>query len=738
MTENAGVADKQLEGKAVETLSKAEARRELARLGLEIRHHDQAYYQEDAPRVDDGVYDALRQRHRALEAHFPDLIRADSPSQRVGAAPSSGFGKVRHRVPMLSLGNAFAQDDVMEFDQRLRRFLGLDAKEPLVFVCEPKIDGLSISLRYEQGEFVQGATRGDGAEGEEVTQNLLTLSDQELPKRLTGGEVPEIVEVRGEVYMTKSDFAALNARQSSAGQKVFANPRNAAAGSLRQLDHRITQARPLKLFAYAWGELSAPLGPTHWDHLMQLNAWGFQVNPLIAKAGSLAEIMAFYDQVGAARATLDYDIDGVVYKVDRLDYQARLGFVSRAPRWALAHKFPAQQAQTILEKITIQVGRTGALTPVANLAPITVGGVVVSRATLHNEDELARKDVREGDRVIIQRAGDVIPQVVAVVAPDKRPDDRQPYAFPTHCPECGSEAVREEGEAVRRCTGGLICPAQAVERLRHFVSRNAFDIEGLGEKQIQAFLKRGWVTRPGDIFRLRHTHGDDADQPLSKLEGWGRQSAHKLFAAIDARRSIELPRFIFGLGIRQVGQATAKLLAANYGSLENWRAEMASANRWRRALDQISAEPRPAPDASSPDGPASASAEEAYSNLLAIDGVGPAVAKDILAFWHEPHNRDVVADLLAAGVVPRSYQAPQVSDSPVTGKTVVFTGTLTTMSRQEAKARAESLGAKVAGSVSKKTDFVVAGADAGSKAKKAEALGVTLLSEDAWSALIGG
>ncbi|MGO1120218.1 NAD-dependent DNA ligase LigA [Rhodovibrionaceae bacterium A322] len=716
---------------AIEALSEAEARKELARLALEIRQHDQAYYQEDAPQVDDAVYDALRQRNTALEARFPDLVRADSPSNRVGAAPTSGFGKVQHRVPMLSLGNAFEEADVVDFDQRIRRFLNLGASEDLVFICEPKIDGLSISLRYENGRFVQGATRGDGAEGEDVTQNLLTLSDSELPKTLTGDRIPAVVEVRGEVYMTKTDFAALNARQEEAGQKVFANPRNAAAGSLRQLDSRITQSRPLKLFSYAWGELSEPLGPTHWDHLEQLKAWGFQVNPLIAKAGSVAEIMAFYAKVAEARAGLDYDIDGVVYKVNRLDYQDRLGFVSRAPRWATAHKFPAEQAQTLLEKITIQVGRTGALTPVANLAPITVGGVVVSRATLHNEDELARKDVREGDTVIIQRAGDVIPQVVAAVDPDKRPADRAPYAFPTHCPECGSEAVREEGEAVRRCTGGLICPAQAIERLRHFVSRNAFDIEGLGEKQILAFLKRDWVTRPGDIFRLRETHGTGTEHPLSKLEGWGRQSASNLFTAIDARRSIELPRFIFALGIRQVGQATAKLLAANYGTLENWQAEMDKALRWQGAVGEGLAEEGTSDQADAADA-------DAYSNLTAINGIGDAMAKDILAFWHEPHNREVVADLLAAGVTPQPYEAPQVSDSPVSGKTVVFTGTLTTMTRQEAKARAESLGAKVAGSVSKKTDYVVAGADAGSKAKKAEALGVTLLSEDDWAELIGG
>ena len=646
-------------------------------------------------------YDALRRRNDAIEARFPDLTRPDSPSRQVGAAAAAGFAKVAHAVPMLSLGNAFDEADVHEFHARVRRFLGLAETEPVVLVGEPKIDGLSVSVRYEKGIFTLGATRGDGLEGENVTVNLRTV--ESLPETLRG-KAPDVLEVRGEVYMRREDFAALNSRQEAAGRKVFANPRNAAAGGLRQLDPAVTAERPLEIFLYALGELSSPVAETHWDFLERLGDWGFPTNSLARRLESVEACLEFYREIEGRRAELPYDIDGIVYKVDRFDWQERLGFVSRAPRWAIAHKFPAERARTVVREITIQVGRTGTLTPVARLEPVTVGGVVVSRATLHNEDEIARKDVRVGDTVVVQRAGDVIPQVVSVVT-GKRPARSRRFVLPETCPECGSRAVREEGEVARRCTGGLICPAQAVERLKHFVSRDAFDIEGLGSKHIEAFWKDGLIASPADIFRL---HARSAD--IETREGWGERSLENLIAAIRQRATIGLDRFIYALGIRQVGQATARLLAKHYGSLAEWRRSMAAAQ-----------DPE----------------SEAYRDLVDIDGIGPSVAGDILAFFAEAHNSDVL-EALATLVAAEDFRAPAIADSPLAGKTVVFTGTLDNMSRGEAKARAEALGAKVAGSVSKKTDYVVVGADAGSKAKKAAELGVTVLDEDGWAEMIGG
>ncbi len=683
-------------------LTEMEAAAELARLAAEIAAHDKAYHADDAPVISDAEYDALRRRNDAIEARFPNLVREDSPSRQVGAAPAGGFAKVTHARPMLSLGNVFSEEELRDFVDGLRRFLKELRDDPTIaieFVAEPKIDGLSVSLRYENGEFVTGATRGDGTVGEDVTENLRTLD--EIPKTLEGA--PGVLEVRGEVYMTRPDFFEMNKRQEAAGEKVFANPRNAAAGSLRQLDSAITAARPLKLFAYGWGELSEPVGETQWDFLAALDKWGFPVNPLARVCGSVVEILENYETLSEARAGLDYDIDGIVYKVNRLDWQERLGMVSRAPRWAAAHKFPAEKAETLLNGITIQVGRTGTLTPVAELEPVTVGGVVVSRATLHNEDEIGRKDIRVGDTVVIQRAGDVIPQVVEVVTA-KRPKDSKPFEFPDVCPECGSHAVRPEGEAARRCTGGLVCPAQALERMKHFVSRNAFDIEGLGAKHIEAFMADGILKTPADIFRLA-----DHRDGIAGREGWGDRSADNLIAAIGDRRAIDLDRLIYALGIPQVGSATARLLAKQYGALDNWRNAMGAAENRE---------------------------SEAYAELTDIDGIGPSVADDILEFFGEAHNRAVLDDLGELLDV-QVFEAPDTGGSPIAGKTVVFTGTLETVTRSEAKVRAESLGAKVAGSVSKKTDYVVAGPGAGSKAKKAADLGVATLTEDEWLKLIG-
>jgi len=704
-----------------EAISAAEARAELERLAAEIAHHDRLYHQQDAPEISDAAYDALRRRYEALEARFPDLAPEGGPSARVGAAPSEAFAKVRHRAPMLSLGNAFSDEDVAEFVARIRRFLNLGGEDAVAITAEPKIDGLSLSLRYENGALVQAATRGDGTEGENVTANARTIDD--IPERLRG-DAPPVFEVRGEVFMSHADFAALNARQAAAGQKVFANPRNAAAGSLRQLDPKITAARPLRFFAYAWGEASSLPADTQMGVVAAFAGWGFPVNPLMERCFGVDDLLAHYRAIEAQRATLGYDIDGVVYKVDRLDLQARLGFVSRAPRWAIAHKFPAERATTILNAIDIQVGRTGSLTPVARLEPVTVGGVVVSNATLHNEDYIrgfggdgapirggtaeAPVDLRVGDVVTVQRAGDVIPQIVAVDIL-RRPPDAKPFEFPKTCPECGSHAVREEGEAVRRCTGGLICPAQAVERLKHFVSRGAFDIEGLGARQVEAFWDRGWVREPADIFTLEARFGANGSelQRLANVEGWGQKSAENLFAAIDDRRAIALDRLIFGLGIRHVGESTARLLARRYGTWAAFEAAMLA------AADREG---------------------DAWAGLLEIDGVGEVLAGALTEFFAEGQNRTLLENLLQHLRVQQMEAA--ATGTAVAGKTVVFTGTLERMTRAEAKARAEALGAKVSGSVSKKTDIVVAGPGAGSKLKQAEALGVAVMTEDEWLALI--
>lgn len=692
-------------GIPVEELTRAQAQWELTRLATEIKHHDDLYYQRSDPKVTDADYDALKQRNMAIEARFPDLVLPDSPSSRVGAAPAAGFAKVRHAAPMLSLDNAFDAEDVRDFFESVRRFmkeLRDDSTIPIEAVAEPKIDGLSATLRYEGGEFIQGATRGDGTEGEDITANLRMVKD--IPQRLAGEGWPSVLEVRGEVYMSRGDFFALNKRQEAAGEKVFSNPRNAASGSLRQLDSTVTASRPLGFFAYSWGEVSEPIDGSQWNVLQRFKDWGFSINPLARLCGNVEEVLALYGEVAAQRAKLDYDIDGVVYKLNRLDWQERMGNSSRAPRWAIAHKFPAEQAETVLEAIDIQVGRTGALTPVARLAPVTVGGVVVSNATLHNEDEIARKDIRIGDTVIIQRAGDVIPQVVRVIA-EKRPADSREYKFPETCPcKLKTPVFREPGEAVTRCTGELACPSQQVRRLIHFVSREAFDIEGFGKKHIEAFWEDGLIKTPGDIFRLRDRRDD-----IAVREGWGGQSADKLLAAIEDRRTIELNRFIYALGIRQAGRSVGRLLAKTYLSLTAWRAAMT------KAAD---------PDS------------EDYADLTAIDGIGPAMAAEITGFFAEDHNRQIMDDL-AEKLDVQDFEPPTTDGSPVAGKTVVFTGTLEVMTRSEAKARAESLGAKVSGSVSAKTDYVVAGPGAGSKAKKAAELGITTLSEQEWLDLIG-
>ncbi|MEQ8824937.1 MAG: NAD-dependent DNA ligase LigA [Filomicrobium sp.] len=703
--------DEQFSKIAVADLTEEQAKAELVRLAAEIARHDAAYYQDDAPQISDAEYDQLRQRNDAIEARFPNLVREDSPSRKVGAAPAEGFGKVRHRVPMLSLGNAFNDDDVVEFVARVRRFLGLDDDEPLGFTAEPKIDGLSISLRYENGTFVEAATRGDGTEGENVTANVQTLRG--LPAELAGKDVPRSIDIRGEIFMGHVDFQKLNAEQEASGGKVFANPRNAAAGSLRQLDPTITARRPLQFFAYGWGAADPLPAKTHSGVLEAFARWGLPTNQEVMVCSSAEELVAYHRGLELRRAELGYDIDGIVYKVDRLDLQERLGFVSRAPRWAIAHKFPAEKATTGVHDIEIQVGRTGSLTPVAKLEPVTVGGVVVSNATLHNEDEIARKDVRVGDTVVIQRAGDVIPQVLSVVL-EKRPKESKPFEFPIVCPACGSHAVRDLDEktgkmdVVRRCTGGLICPAQRVERLKHFVSRTAFDIDGLGDKSIQAFYEEGLITSPPEIFTLAERDAS-RDVQLKDREGWGVQSVKKLFQAIDARREVPLDRFIFALGIRHVGETTARVLARTYGDVGSFNAAMKAAGESEE--------------------------NEALAELNNIDGIGSTVSSALIEFFAEPHNVEVVEKLLAQ-VTPAALEAV-AAESPVSGKTVVFTGTLETKSRGEAKAQAERLGAKVAGSVSKKTDYVVAGADAGSKLKKARDLGVEVLTEAEWDKLIG-
>lgn len=698
----------------IEELTEAEARNELARLAGLLACANTDYHTQDAPQISDAEYDALKRRNSAIEQAFAHLKRADSATEQVGAAPADGFAKVAHEVRMLSLGNAFSPDEVHEFAARIRKYLGMGGDDALWFTAEPKIDGLSLSLRYEDGALVQAATRGDGAVGENVTANARTIGD--IPQQLK--DAPQILEVRGEVYMSHADFQALNERQAASGAKTFANPRNGAAGSLRQLDPTITQSRPLRFFAYAWGALSDPLADTQMGAIERLGRIGFKTNPLTTLCDGPAAMIETYERIEAARATLGYDIDGVVYKVNNLDLQRRLGFRSTTPRWAIAHKFAAELAWTRLEAIDIQVGRTGALSPVARLLPVTVGGVVVSNATLHNEDYIAGhgangtairggRDIRVGDWVQVYRAGDVIPKI-ADVDLSRRPDDAVPFVFPTRCPECGSDAVREEGDAIRRCTGGMICPAQAVEKIKHFVSRAAFDIDGLGAKQVEQFYKDGWIREPGDIFTLRDRYASGLQQ-LKNREGWGEKSAAKLFDAIDDKRTIALNRLIFALGIRHVGESASSLLADHYGSWQAFEDAMTHASPGEGAL---------------------------WDELIGIDGIGAVMANSLLSAFAQDAERASI-DRLVAHLTVQNAVARGGVQSPVSGKTVVFTGTLEKMSRAEAKARAEALGAKVSGSVSAKTDLVVAGPGAGSKAKKATDLGVKVIDEDAWINLIG-
>ena len=700
---------------AVEKLTEQDAARELERLAGVLAGANAAYHQADDPAIDDATYDALKRRNAEIETLFPHLKRADSPSDQVGAVPAEGFGKITHAVAMLSLANAFEDAEIDEFDARIRKYLGLDASAPLAFTAEPKIDGLSLSLRYEDGRLVHAATRGDGAVGENVTANARTIDD--IPETIHGA--PDVLEVRGEVYMSHADFEALNARQTAAGAKPFANPRNAAAGSLRQLDSEITRARPLKFFAYAWGELSSPLADTQMGAIERLAELGFSTNPLTRLCDGPEDMLAQYRAIEAQRATLGYDIDGVVYKVNDLALQGRLGFRSTTPRWAIAHKFAAELAWTWLRGIDIQVGRTGALSPVARLQPVTVGGVVVSNATLHNEDYIkgidskgaeirGGKDIRVGDWVQVYRAGDVIPKI-ADVDLERRPAEAEPYVFPVTCPECGSDAVREAGDAVRRCTGGLICPAQAVEKLRHFVSRGAFDIEGLGAKQVEQFYADGWIAEPADIFTLKERFGSGMQQ-LRNREGWGEKSAANLFDAIEERRRIPLDRMIFALGIRHVGDSASNLIARHYGSWEAFETAMRAAE---------------------------AQSGPAWDDLIGIDGVGSVMAGSLVQTFAQDRERASI-DRLARQLTIQDVAAPDTSGSPVAGMTVVFTGTLERMTRAEAKARAEQLGAKVSGSVSAKTDILVAGPGAGSKATKAAELGIRTLDEDGWLALIAG
>jgi DNA ligase (NAD+) len=674
-------------------MTEAEAADELMRLAKLIAYHAARYHTDDAPEISDADYDALVRRNTALEAEFPQLVRADSPNVLVGAAPAVHLSKVTHAKAMLSLDNAFDGDEVAEFVARVRRFLNLAEDAEVVLTAEPKIDGLSCSLRYEKGVLVQAATRGDGAVGEDVTANVATISD--IPQTLHG-HAPDIFEVRGEVYMAKSDFEALNAAQETAGDKLFANPRNAAAGSLRQKDASVTAARPLRFLAHGWGEVSSLPADTQYGVMKAIEDWGLPVDPRFVRTSTVAETLGHYAKIEGLRADLPFDIDGVVYKVDRLDWQARLGFVAKAPRWAIAHKFPAEQAQTTLLSIDIQVGRTGKLTPVGRLQPVTVGGVVVSNVTLHNRDEIERLGARPGDRVIVQRAGDVIPQIVSVLTRDEA---RDAFAYPETCPQCGSEAVAEEGEVDVRCTGGLICPAQRVQRLMHFVSRGALDIEGLGEKTIAEFFAQGLIHNPADIFRL-HQHR----ATILGREGWQEKSVSNMLAAIEAKRTPDPIKFLFGLGIRHVGAGTAKDLIRAFGSVE--------------AVAEV------------------ATRDGGAEELTAVDGIGPVVAEALTDFFHEPHNRDAWEYLLRE-VRPPAYVS-NIRASSVSGKTVVFTGSLETLSRDEAKAQAESLGAKVSGSVSAKTDLVVAGPGAGSKLKKAAELGIEVIDEAGWAAIVGG
>ncbi len=774
--------------------SPEQAQQRWEELVLLIRAADAEYYEHDAPKLTDADYDGLRQELLALEAKFPELRTEESPSQKVGAKPSGRFDKITHLQPMLSLDNAFAEEDVSEFIGRIQRYLGLKEDETVALTAEPKIDGLSASLLYENGKLVSGATRGDGKIGEDVTANLKTLED--VPLELKGSGWPERIEIRGEVYMSHADFAALNLREEEAGRKTFANPRNAAAGSLRQLDVEVTKSRPLRFFAYAWGEASSPFAVGQLEAVQAFEKWGFSINPLMAKAQNVDGLIKTYNQISNDRADLGYDIDGVVYKVDRLDWQSRLGFVSRFPRWAIAHKFPAEQATTRLKEIEIQVGRTGSLTPVAKLEPITVGGVVVSNATLHNEDEIERKDIRVGDKVVIQRAGDVIPQVVRVLL-DDRPSDSSPYEFPTQCPVCGSKAVREvddkgEEDARRRCTGGLICPAQAIERLKHFVSRKALDIDGLGAKQIELFFEKGVISAPQHIYQLEKRIADAELPPLSEWEGFGKLSSENLLSAIDQKRKIPFERMLIGLGIRHVGQTNSGLLAQNFGSFENFQTAMNNAIDARpgaaylklAGIDrvgettlenilshvEVNGLPEKPPESLEPTlsgqipalqmkGVNSAACEalarrygdwesfrsqvikaaetrpkSAFKAVSNIDGMGDVSAEALIDFFMEPHNTDMLAELLNEIEIEPAEEIQ--TESVVAGKIVVFTGSLELMTRDEAKSKAQSMGAKVASSVSKKTDYVVAGPGAGSKLKKAQDLGVSVLTEQAWLDMI--
>ena len=677
-------------------LSLQDATVEHSRLSAEINHHNKLYYQDSTPTITDSEYDEIFSNLISIETLFPELVTSISPTQQIGSPLVSGFTKIPHSVPMLSLDNAFKDEDISDFVDSLRRFLKLSVNEPLELVSEPKIDGLSVSLRYENHKFVRGTTRGDGNQGEDITNNLKTISEvpDQLPKT-----APKTIEIRGEVYMTKSEFQELNTYQKSLDEKTFSNPRNAAAGSLRQLNPKITATRPLRLFAYSWGEIDANLPSTHSGFLKHLEDWSFPVHPLTRVCQEVEEALAAYRAISEARQDLDHELDGVVYKVNRIDWQKRLGFRSRSPRWAIAHKFPAERAITVLQDIDIQVGRTGILTPVARLLPVKVGGVLVSNATLHNEDEIQRKDIRIGDTVVVQRAGDVIPQIVTVIE-EKRPSHLSPYQFPHFCPICSSKAVRIKGEVARKCTGGLICPAQAIERLKHFVSRNAFDIEGLGTKHIEAFWRSELIRDPSDVFRIN-------EKSLSSTDGWGEQSAKNLIEAIDSKRTITLDRFIYALGINQIGQATARLLAYTYSTLSNWRHEMNEAQNKN---------------------------SESYKELVNIDGIGVSVAEDIISFVKETNNQKMLDDLEQFTSVT-DFQS-LTTDSPLTGKTIVFTGALEEMSRSEAKTKARELGAKVSDSISQKTDFLVIGTKAGSKAKKAHELNIRIIDEASWLQLV--
>lgn len=698
---------------AMESLNESDARKELARLAILMANADVAYHQKDSPEISDGEYDRLKMLNSAIENRFPNLKRKDSPSDSVGAPVASGFAKIEHQIPMMSLGNAFTPEDVNEFDVRIRKFLNIPIQIAIPYTAEPKIDGLSLSLRYEDRHLVYAVTRGDGKTGENVTENAKTIAN--IPQYIPNA--PDILEVRGEVYMSHKDFLNLNESQNSSGAKLFANPRNAAAGSLRQLDSSITENRPLKFFAYAWGMVSAPLAQTQMDAIQQLSRFGFQTNPLTKLCNTPADLISHYDHIGKIRADLGYDIDGVVYKVNDLDMQVRLGFRTNNPRWAIAHKFPAELATTVIEAIEIQVGRTGALSPVARLKPVTVGGVVVANATLHNEDyikgvdskgSLIRegRDIRVGDWVTIYRAGDVIPKVKDVDL-SRRDPTSQPFVFPVVCPECGSEVIREEDEAVARCVGGMICPAQAIEKLKHFVSRAAFDIDGMGAKQIESFYSEGWVKEPADIFALQNTYGQGIQQ-LKNREGWGEKSAQKLFVAISSKRNIPLNRLIFALGIRHVGENSAMMLAQHYGTWKCFYVAMLGAREHRGSDWEI---------------------------LIGIDGIGAVLAVTLVDYFNEEQTLAALMRLVnQLEITPVTM--PNAKGSPVGGKTIVFTGSLEKMTRAEAKSQAERLGAKVSGSVSVKTDIVVAGPGAGSKRKKAESLNVTIISEDDWLKLI--